>query len=187
MTGSRELRPVRVGFGESVSLAWPALSALWGTASFWRWVAAVVGVSALALLVAALVTRPTPGFIDRPIVAVVRDQGQHPLWSIRLARTAHQIAVDSLAPPSVPAGRAYQLWLEAQGIGTPRPLGLLPQSGCKVIAETPANSRLLSGRGDVVVTLEAKGGSRQPGPSGPVLFRGRLDLPSRNASGGIPE
>lgn len=136
-------------------------------------------VSALALLVAALVARPTPDFSDRPVIAVVRDQGQHPLWAIRLARSAHQIAVVGLAPPPVPAGHVYQLWLEARDGGPPRPLGLLPQSGRKTIAETPANSRMLSGRGEIVVTLEAKGGSQQPGPTGPELFHGKFDLQGR--------
>ncbi|MGH7029948.1 MAG: anti-sigma factor domain-containing protein [Stellaceae bacterium] len=149
----------------------------WDKAELWRPVAALLGVSALALLVAALVARPAPDFSERPVIAVVRDGGQHPLWAFRLAGGAHQIAVDSLAPPPAPPGHAYQLWLEVPGIGTLRPLGLLPQSGRKVIAETPANSRLLSGRGEVVVTLEAKGGSQQSGPSGPALFRGQLDGP----------
>lgn len=161
----------------SKARAWPALGALWDQASFWRSVGAGLGVSALALLVAALVARPAPRFSERPVIAVVRDRGQQPLWAIRLAPDAHQIAVDSLAPPSVPAGRVYQLWLERPGAGAPRPLGLLPRSGRKVIAETPANSRLLSGRGEIVVTLEAKGGSQQPRPTGPVLFRGKLDGP----------
>jgi len=155
--------------------ALPSLSGLLDTSAFWRWAAGVLATMALALLVAALIARAPPDFSDRPVVAVVRDNGQHPLWAIRLARSAHQIAVDSLAPPPVPAGHVYQLWLQAPGIGGPRPLGLLPQSGRKTIAETPANTRLLSGRGELLVTLEAKGGSRDPGPGGPALFRGSLD------------
>ncbi len=171
----------------SKARAWPALTALWDQASFWRALTGGLAVGVLALLVAALVARPPPDFSERPVIAVLRDRGEHPLWAIRLARTDHQIAVDSLTPPPVPAGHAYQLWLKPPGGGTLRPLGLLPQSGRKVIAETPANSRLLSGRGEVVVTLEAKGGSRQPGPSGPALFRGRINLLNRNASGDVPE
>jgi anti-sigma-K factor RskA len=147
------------------------------TAAFWRAAAAGFAALALALLVAALVAREPPDFSDRSVVAVVRDNGRHSLWAIRLARNAHQIAADSLAPPLVPAGHVYQLWLQPPGDGAPRPLGLLPQSGRKKIAETPANTRLLSGRGELIVTLEPAGGSPAPGPSEPVLFRGRLDRP----------
>lgn len=154
-----------------------AFSALWPKVSFWRRTAAVLATLALALLVAALVARPSPDFSERPVIALVRDGGQRPLWAIRLARTAHQIAVDSLAPPPVAAGRVYQLWLEPPGIGTPRPLGLLPQSGRKEIAETPVDTRLLTGPGELIVTLEAKGGSQQIGPTGPAMFRGKLDRP----------
>ncbi len=160
------------------SRAPPVLRRLWEEAFFWRTAAAVLATVALALLVAALVARPSPDFSERPVVALVRDAGRHPLWAIRLAGTAHQIAVNSLAPPPVPAGRVYQLWLRPRGTGAPRPLGLLPQSGRKEIAETPANTRLLTAPGELIVTLEAKGGSQHPGPTGPALFRGRIDPPA---------
>jgi anti-sigma-K factor RskA len=159
----------------SIARTLPALAWVWDDAALWRSFAGGLGVVALTLLVAALVARAPADFSARPVIAVVRDHGQHPLWAIRLARSAHQIAADSLAPPPLPPGRVYQLWLVPPGTGTPRPLGLLPQSGRKEIAETPANTRLLSGRGALVVTLEPKGGSTDPGPSGPVLFRASLD------------
>jgi anti-sigma-K factor RskA len=147
----------------------------WDKVAFWRSLAAGIGVTASALLVAALIGRPPPDFSARPVVAVVQDDEQHPLWAIRLAGDAHLIAVDSLHPPAVPPGHVYQLWLEPPpGAGTPRPLGLLPQSGRKEIPETPANTRMLSGPGVLVVTLELLGGSRGPAPSGPTLFRSGL-------------
>ncbi len=161
----------------TVTRALPALAGVWDKASLWQSFAAGLGVLALALLVAASVARAPPDFSARPIIAVVRDNGQRPLWAIRLAGSAHRIAADSLAPPPVPPGHAYQLWLRPPGAGTLRPLGLLPQSGRKEIAETPANTRLLSGRGALVVTIEPNGGSSGPGPSGPVLFHGSLDGP----------
>ena len=151
-----------------------AVGRLWDQASFWRPLAGGLGVLALALLVAALIGRPAPDFAARPIVAVLRDATGHPLWAIRLARGAHQIAVDSRAASPVPAGHAYQLWLEAPGAGGPRSLGLMPQTGRKTIAETPANIRRLAGRGELTVTLEPWGGSPGIGPSGPVRFRGAL-------------
>ena len=50
-----------------------------------------------------------------PVVSVVRDGEQHPIWAIRLARVAHQIAADSLRPQPPPADRVYQLWLLSTG------------------------------------------------------------------------
>ncbi len=109
---------------------------LWDSARFWRGAAAVLATAGFALLVAALVARAPPDFAERPVIAVLRDTGQHPAWAIRLAPAAHQIAVDSLGPPPPPAGKVYQLWLVAPGVPAPQPLGLLPLSGRKIIAET---------------------------------------------------
>jgi anti-sigma-K factor RskA len=147
---------------------------LWDKAAFWRSSAIVLTVALSAVFVAAFIGRVPADFSALPIVAVVRDGEQHPLWAIRLASGSHQIAADSLHPPAAPAGQVYQMWLVAPGAGPPLLLGLLPQSGRKAIAEAPANIRLLSGRGDLIVTLEPEGGSHRSGPSGPILFRGSL-------------
>ena len=144
----------------------------WDEVALWRSLAAGIAVTAAALLVAALIGRLPPDFSARPVIAVVQDGGQRPLWAIRLAGAAHQIAVDSLHPPPDAPGHDYQLWLEPPpGAGTPRPLGLLPQSGRKEIPETPADTRMLSGPGVLVVTLEPLGGSPGPASTGPTLFR----------------
>jgi anti-sigma-K factor RskA len=131
----------------------------------------------LALLVAAMIAREPPDFSAMPVIAIVRDGEHHPVWAIRLARAAHQIAADSLRPQPVPADRVYQLWLLASAATTPHPIGLLPRSERKVIAVTPENARLLAGEGELEVTLEPIGGSPLPTPSGPTLFRASLEGP----------
>ena len=110
-----------------------------------------------------------------PVIAIVRDGEQHPVWMIRLARTAHQIAADSLRPQPPPADHVYQLWLLASDGAARRNIGLLPQSERKVIAVTPENAHRLAGEGELEVTLEPAGGSPAPAPSGPVLFRASLE------------
>lgn len=178
-------RPAWQTDGATVTPGRKSLVAISETASFWRALTAALATTALALLVAALVARAPPDFAERPVASVVRDSGGSPLWAIRLAPAAHQIAIDGLAPPPLPPGYIYQLWLVAPGKGAPRPLGLLPQSGRKVIAETPANSRSLSESSDIIVTLEPKGGSRQSGPSGPVLFHARLHNAGGSETGAL--
>jgi anti-sigma-K factor RskA len=148
---------------------------LWDSALFWRRAAGVLATLSLALLVAAMIAREPPDFSAMPVVAIVRDGEQHPVWTIRLARAAHQIAADSLRPQSVPADRVYQLWLLVSDATTPHPIGLMPRSERKVIAVTPENARLLAGEGELEVTLEPIGGSPLPGPSGPTLFRASLE------------
>jgi anti-sigma-K factor RskA len=144
-------------------------------AGFWRNASAVLAVVALAFLVAALVRRPPPDLAAQRVVAVVVDGVGRPAWAIRLAAEAHQIAADSLAPEPVAPGRVYQLWLAPGGGARPEPLGLLPQAGRKSIPVSPEAARRLGGAGQLVVTDEPVGGSPQPGPTGPVRFRGALD------------
>jgi anti-sigma-K factor RskA len=151
------------------------LARLWDSALFWRRAAGVLATLSLALLVAAIIARAPPDFSAMPVVAVVRDSEQRPVWAIRLARAAHQIAADSLRPQPVPPDHVYQLWLLASDATAPHPIGLLPQSERKVIAVTPENARLLAGEGELEVTLEPPGGSPTSVPTGPTLFRASLE------------
>ena len=148
---------------------------LWADIRVWRWAAGVLGTLSLALLVAAIIARDPPDFSDVSIVAVVRDGERHPVWAIRLVRTAHQIAADTLRDEPAPPGRVYQLWLLVADRTGPHQLGLLPTSGRKRIAVSPENARLLAGTGELVVTLEPAGGSPNREPSGPPVFRGALE------------
>jgi anti-sigma-K factor RskA len=147
------------------------LARLWESVPFWRWAAGLLATLALALFVAAMIARAPPDFSAMPVIAVVRDGEQHPIWAIRLARAAHQIAADSLRPQPVPADHVYQLWLLVSDATTPHPIGLLPRSERKLIAVTPENARLLAGEGELEVTVEPIGGSPFSAPSGPILFR----------------
>jgi anti-sigma-K factor RskA len=151
------------------------LAKLWADIRAWRWATGVFATLSLALLVAAMIARDPPDFSDISIVAVVRDGERHPVWAIRLAPAAHQIAADTLRDEPAPAGRVYQLWLLVADRSGPRQLGLLPPSGRKRIAVSPENARLLAGAGELVVTLEPAGGSPNREPSGPPVFRGALE------------
>jgi anti-sigma-K factor RskA len=148
---------------------------LWDSVLFWRRVAVVLATLSLALFVAVIIARDPPDFSTMPIVAVVRDGEQRPVWEIRLARAVHQIAADSIRAQPAPADHVYQLWLLDPESPGPHQLGLLPQSGRKRIAVSPENARLLIGAGELLVTLEPFGGSRDPTPSGPTVFRGTLE------------
>ena len=156
-------------------IAGTRLVKLWDSGRIWRNATGAFATLSLALLVAVVISRDPPVFSSMPIIAVVRDGEQRPIWAIRLARTAHQIVADSLHIETVPAGYVYQLWLSAADSGLPRRLGVLPQSGRKQIAVSPRNARLLTGIGELLVTLEPPGGPPGPAPSGPTVFRGTLE------------
>ena len=105
-------------------------------------------------------------FRSMPVVTVLRDGEQPPIWAIRLARAAHQIAADSLRIEMNPAGHVYQLWLSVPDAKAPRRLGVLPQSGRERIAVSPQSARLLTGVGELLVIPEPPGGPPGPAPSG---------------------
>lgn len=129
----------------------------------------------LALLVAAVIAREPPDFSSSPIIALIRDAEQRPVWEIRLVRAAHELAADALRAEPVPVGRVYQLWLVVPGSAAPHLLGLLPQSGRRLIPVSPENAGLLTGAGELLVSLEPLGGSPNPVPSGPTVFRSTLE------------
>jgi anti-sigma-K factor RskA len=153
----------------------PELARLWDSVRIWRGATGAFATLSLALLVAAVVSRDPPEYSSMPVVAVLRDGEKHPIWAIRLARAAHQIAADSLRIETIPTGHVYQLWLSVPDAKAPRRLGVLPQSGRKRIAVSPQNARLLTGAGELLVTLEPPGGAPGPEPSGPTAFRGTLE------------
>jgi anti-sigma-K factor RskA len=142
---------------------------------FWRSVSAILATLSGALLVAAMVAREPPDFSRLPIIAVIRDGKQRPVWAIRLAAAAHQIAADSLREEPLASDHVYQLWLLFPDSAKPHQLGMLPQSGRKRIAVSPEDCRHLAGAGELLVTLEPPGGSPARAPSGPTVFRGILE------------
>lgn len=141
---------------------------------FWRTAATVLAVAVLALVVAAAIGRPVPDFADRPVLAVIRDAGGRPVWEIRLSRTAHEIAAASLRAEPAPAGRGFEVWLVPAAGAGPRPLGMLPAAGSRLIPLAPRDTALFARRGALVVTLEAGEGAPDLRPSAAPLFRGRL-------------
>jgi anti-sigma-K factor RskA len=151
------------------------LARLWDSARIWRHATGAFATLSLAFLVAAAVSRGPPDYSGMPVIAVLRDGEQRPIWAIRLARAAHQIAADSLRSETAPAGHVYLLWLSVPDAMAPRRLGVLPQSGRKRIAVSPRNARLLTGAGELLVTIEPPGGPPGPTPSGPTVFRAILD------------
>jgi anti-sigma-K factor RskA len=141
---------------------------------FWRGTTGMLAVAALALIVAAAIGRSVPDFTDRPVLAVIRDASGRPVWEIRLAQRAHEIAARNLRAEPAPKSRAFELWLLSAGAATPRPLGILPSIGREVIPLTPRDAALLAVPGALLVTLEPGEGAPDLRPSGPPAFRGRL-------------
>lgn len=85
------------------------------------------------------------------------------------SRPDGSIAVTSLDATPAPNGRAYQLWALPQGATTPVSLGLL-SPGSQLVTP-PARA---SAQEQLLVSEEPTGGSPTGGPTGSVVFGGKL-------------
>lgn len=135
--------------------------------TFWRGFAGVATALAAALLLFAIL-RPTPA---PEVVAVLTDNSGTPAFIATRGAEADRIEIAPVRTQALAAQRSFELW--AIGSGGPKPLGLVPPAlGTRL--EIPATA--LGGMGEIVlaISLEPESGSPQGGPTGPVLFQGKL-------------
>lgn len=137
------------------------------------WRGAAIAATALAAALAAIVVidrnaLPPAGTGGR-YVAVVDSEGHEPALIAEVDITTGLIRVRSLAAET-PSGKSLELWHIAEG-QAPRSLGVL-QAGSD--AQTIRNVAAGPVDGIIAVTVEPEGGSPSGGPTGPVVYQGRL-------------
>ncbi|WP_158746408.1 anti-sigma factor domain-containing protein [Acidisphaera sp. L21] len=135
------------------------------------WQASTAGSLAIAASLAlfAFLPRP-PGQPTEPArFAAALSPLATPAKFMAEARPDGAIAITSLDGAPAPSGRAYQLWALPQGAAVPVSLGLLTP-GTQVVTP-PARA---SAQEQLLVSDEPAGGSTTGGPTGAVLFGGRL-------------
>ncbi|MGH8777629.1 anti-sigma factor [Paraburkholderia sp.] len=153
------------------------------SATFWRAWAVAASACAVAAVVVALVAPVRNLFEPVPVarqeaatsagqlqVAVLNDTQGHATLLVTWNEQQRTVAMHPLVPVETPAGKAMELWgLPTQG--HPVSLGLLPAG----VAGTIAARHDPHAYAQLAVSLEPPGGSTNPaGPSGPVLFVGKL-------------
>lgn len=152
---------------------------LWRPAALVAAAAAVVALAAPALYnsvdapgAAVPVTASTDsgsGFVaalagsgDAQVIVIVYDPGEQRI----LARYSN------VAPPE---DGVWQLWLIRDGLPAPQSIGLISRETSADGEAELQFSEPLRPAGDLLaISLEPEGGSPQPGPTGPVLFTGKV-------------
>lgn len=141
---------------------------LWSSLGLWRGLAGVATAAALCLAALLLALPPPPP----QLLAVLGDGGGRPLWVVRAAAGADDLAAAALGT-GPPAPQVPQLWLIPPG-GTPISLGLLHAEGVSRHGlAVPKGTRLRQGD-TLAVSLEPPGGSPTGLPTGPVVSTGVL-------------
>ena len=141
--------------------------------AFWRGLAAVASVAALAL--GGLLAVPDP--VLPPIVVVlnatetVAAGGAANTFIAGVSGDRRALVTRPLLTVALQNDRVLELWALA-GTGAPRSLGLISASRATVVSRRDA----LRGATGLAVSLEPVGGSPTGAPTGPVLYVGQFTL-----------
>ena len=165
-----------------IERALPANDNAGGGVAFWRR-AALGGFSlAAASLVAAVVIvgqrPPTPLAPQAPPpgqllnARIDTPKGDH-LFVAAYDPTRQAVLISSLVPPGAGAGHVHQLWL-IPADGRPRSLGFVAPGASVTLPVSTLLAGLADDRATLAVSVEAPGGSKKDGPTGPVVAFGKL-------------
>ncbi|MFD1695754.1 anti-sigma factor [Roseibium aestuarii] len=167
------------GMGETARLI--SLEAWQRRARFWR--RATVSAGALAACLAALVASAPPPFLlerlgisapaPQRYVAVVNRDGDLPALLVNVDPVAGVVEVRSVAAET-PPDKSLEVWYIEDGQPQPLSLGIV-EAGLDVTRLVARSGEVLTGANPLIaITLEPLGGSPVPGPTGPLVYSGKL-------------
>jgi anti-sigma-K factor RskA len=144
--------------------------------TFWRRIAATAGALAavLILFIVAEALLPeidvVPYQFGREYVAVVNRGGDLPALIVRVDTRKGIVNVRALGAEA-PPGKSLELWYIAAG-KPPKSLGVVENASDPFVI--PAVLREGVAGASIAVTAEPKGGSPTGGPTGPIVYSGKL-------------
>lgn len=131
------------------------------------WLGWAVAAALAGVLVFTYLTRP-PNSPMQPI-AVLNGAQPEQQFVVSIDKSASLIQVSALNV-SLPQAKSLQLWL-IEGDNPPRSLGLISRSDGNAFK---LGSASLNNQAVLAISLEPVGGSKLAGPSGPVIFQGKI-------------
>jgi len=163
------------GTARTSRLAGP--TALWQTASAWRWLAGASLATAAACLIALLQATgpapPDPSANALMVAKMVRDDG-HALFLASVdARTGAMIVQPTTV--EIPEGSVPELWLIPPG-DSPHSLGILDPGKANSLTVPKNLIGALGPHALVAVSIEPPGGGPGGKPSGPIIAKGEISL-----------
>ncbi len=104
-------------------------------------------------------------------ISIVEDASAKPLWIVDSSASAKVLRATAIDPPEAESGKAYELWLNKADSSVVS-MGMLPGDAS---SSSQFNARRFDADSTAFsVSLEPLGGSPEPIPTGPVLFRGLI-------------
>ncbi|WP_084419707.1 anti-sigma factor [Henriciella litoralis] len=80
-----------------------------------------------------------------------------------------------LANTSLPEDGVWELWLLREGIDAPQSLGLLQELSESGSINLSIATELAAGSDTLAISVEPQGGSPEAGPTGPIIFTGKVN------------
>jgi anti-sigma-K factor RskA len=140
-----------------------------------RWRNAFVGVSALAASVIGVLGYRDFQAQNMPTqyVAVLQTGNDTPAFLITVDTKTHNCVISAVNAPKHDA-KTYEVWMVHDKLPKPKSLGVLDQGDMNVMPMAPGPDSEMFMNASFAVSLEPRGGSPTGGPTGPVLFTGKL-------------
>lgn len=143
----------------------------------WQWTAGLSIAASLLIAVALGVTMMVARQEPAELVAVLAKDAAAPAFVVSVDAQSHKLTVRPVAVSTLP-GKSYELWLVNPRYDAPRSLGLIDPASVTRTDRLAAYSADVIGTSALAVSLEPKGGSPTGKPTGPVLFSGKIILPT---------
>jgi anti-sigma-K factor RskA len=149
--------------------------------AFWRRAAwGGFSLAAASLVAAVMIANERPAVVAAPPAPAGRllnaridtPKGQH-LFVAAYDPNRQAILISSLVPAGTDPGHVHELWL-IPADGKPRAVGFVPVGGSLAIPVAAPLAGLADEKAALAVSVEAPGGSKKDGPTGPVVAVGKL-------------
>lgn len=140
-----------------------------------RWRNAAAAMTAMAASLAGLVTIREKYHNDMPtqFVAVLQAGQDKPAFLMTVDTKTHNCVITAVTAPKQ-ADKSYQVWMVHDKLPKPKSLGVMTEGEMNVMPMAPGPDTDMFMNASFAVSLEPEGGSQTDGPSGPVLFSGKL-------------
>jgi anti-sigma-K factor RskA len=139
----------------------------WNSLPFWRSLGMVVATLVLGLGLTMFGVRQDLG-MER-VMMIASNNSAQVEWVVGARGQGDMLYIRAVAPPELPHGKVCHLWMETAD-GMFKAVGILPHSGNKMMRAPAA----LQENNGFRVSVESANNLPQDGPSGPVIYSGRL-------------
>ncbi len=140
---------------------------LWNSLQFWRNLGMVAATLVLGLGLSIFGMREDLG-MER-VMMIASNNSPQVEWVVGTHDQSEMLHVKAVAPPTLPHGKVCQLWMETAD-GMLKAVGVLPHSGDKMMRPPVA----LQENSGFKVSVESEDNLPQHGPTGPVIYSGKL-------------